>query len=278
MSAGPAWVFHRGALGDSVLLWPRLRAMTRHGREVTLVADRSKGLLAADETGTTALDAEQARFNAMWRDEASPEPVEGVAEVIWFGEAALDSADLVWERNARAMFPGAMLSRMGRPDSTLAREWTERGGRVGARSNPRGHVLCHVGAGSETKRWPLDRFGSLTRGLVDRFIAGEVEAERFTARERDMFRGLGGTILRDLDELAATLRGARLVIACDSGPGHLAAQIGVPTLSLFGPTDPERWAPVGPRVRVVAPPEPSPMSWLTPERVIAEALALRQIS
>ena len=85
-------------------------------------------------------------------------------------------------------------------------------------------------------------------------------------------------MITDLDELAAILRGARLVIACDSGPGHLAAQLGVPTLTLFGPGDPDRWAPVGPRVRAIAPAVPEAMSWLSVERVRTEALSMLTIS
>jgi heptosyltransferase-3 len=37
----------------------------------------------------------------------------------------------------------------------------------------------------------------------------------------------------------------------DSGPGHLAGILGVPTVSIFGPKDPARWKPLGPTVNVV---------------------------
>ena len=77
-----------------------------------------------------------------------------------------------------------------------------------------------------------------------------------------------------LEELGDRLARARLVIAGDSGPAHLAAQLGVPTLSLFGPGDPRQWGPVGSRVRVLAPPVPSPMDWLSVDRVASEALAV----
>ncbi len=46
-------------------------------------------------------------------------------------------------------------------------------------------------------------------------------------------------------ELAALLAQARLVFANNSGPLHLAAALGVPTLSTLGPTDPVRFAPIG---------------------------------
>ena len=38
-----------------------------------------------------------------------------------------------------------------------------------------------------------------------------------------------------------------LAVCVDSGPAHLAAAVGVPTVTLFGPTDPARWRPWGPK-------------------------------
>ena len=55
----------------------------------------------------------------------------------------------------------------------------------------------------------------------------------------------------DLSTLAAFLVGARLVIGNDSGPGHIAAAVGTPTLSLFGPTDPRIWSPRHPCGRIL---------------------------
>jgi heptosyltransferase-1 len=44
---------------------------------------------------------------------------------------------------------------------------------------------------------------------------------------------------------------AALFVGVDSGPTHLAAAAGTPTLALFGPTSPERFGPVGPRAEVL---------------------------
>jgi lipopolysaccharide heptosyltransferase I len=44
---------------------------------------------------------------------------------------------------------------------------------------------------------------------------------------------------------------ARLFVGADTGPTHLAAAAGTPTLALFGPTPPERYGPVGPRTAVL---------------------------
>ncbi len=56
----------------------------------------------------------------------------------------------------------------------------------------------------------------------------------------------------DLVELAALLGSAKAVVGGDTGPVHLAASLGVPTLAVFLTTDPERNGPAGVRVGVVS--------------------------
>jgi heptosyltransferase II len=43
----------------------------------------------------------------------------------------------------------------------------------------------------------------------------------------------------------------QLAICVDSGPSHLSAAVGTPTLAIFGPTDPERWRPFGPQHKAI---------------------------
>ena len=69
----------------------------------------------------------------------------------------------------------------------------------------------------------------------------------------------------DLGELADGLAGARVYIGNDSGITHLAGAVGTPTVALFGPTDPEVWAPRGERVRCV---RQEPITELAVERVM----------
>ena len=56
----------------------------------------------------------------------------------------------------------------------------------------------------------------------------------------------------ELTVLAGILAGASAMLANDSGPAHLAAALGTPTVALFGPTRPEQFAPLGSRVTVLA--------------------------
>jgi ADP-heptose:LPS heptosyltransferase len=85
-----------------------------------------------------------------------------------------------------------------------------------------------------------------------RVLLGEVELERFSAEEIKALEAAAtvrrpGTYL----ELFNELRTASLFVGNDSGPSHLAGIMGLPTIALFGPTDPAVWKPMGPRVRTL---------------------------
>lgn len=254
---GGVWVFHRAALGDGVLLWPELRALARRGGPVTLVTHGSHARLAAHALGdagdVAGVDAESPDALALWSGVARA-VVPGVRRVIAF----IDHE--AWWRAAGACFPGATLERRaGRPDGAHAARLTRDDplARVAPRFCPRGPVLLHVGAGAPAKRWALERWTALRDGLAEngmlvRLLAGPAEAERFTPRERDAFERADGAWLEDVIALHDAARGARLFVGADSGPTHLAAQTGVPTLALFGVTDPAVWAPVGPGAAVLS--------------------------
>jgi heptosyltransferase-3 len=276
---GEVWVFHRGALGDSVLAWPFLRRLRREGARVTLIADGAKARLASEELGIAAMDAEQPRFAALWRGEATDSHVDGIERVVTFMVGPDTPAGRGWLAAAGAMFPGATIETLPAPiERPMALELGRGGGEAPARLNPTGPVVLHVGAGSRNKRWPMERWESLaqhlgSKGLPLEVLAGEVEAKQFDAGERAALTRMNGRILESLSELAATLRSARAFVGCDSGPTHLASQLGIPTLALFGPTDPARWAPLGPRVEVASPAGPRPMDWLDAGDVARLALA-----
>jgi heptosyltransferase-2 len=84
--------------------------------------------------------------------------------------------------------------------------------------------------------------------------------------ELDAFRrALGSPVAADLtdlpvDALAAALAGVEALLACDSGPVHLAAAVGTPAVAIFGPTSPERWGPPPPGRALALPLECAPCS------------------
>lgn len=106
-------------------------------------------------------------------------------------------------------------------------------------------VMIHPGSGARTKCWPRDRFAAVAQQLCNDgcgvlILSGPVEQEHMD--------NLPGPLClpADTTQLAAVLAQADLFIGNDSGPGHVAAAVGTPTLSLFGPTDPATWRPRAP--------------------------------
>jgi heptosyltransferase III len=76
---------------------------------------------------------------------------------------------------------------------------------------------------------------------------------------------------RPLLFVAAILRRACAFLGNDSGLSHLAGMLGVPTLVLFGPSDPTHWLPLGPRVRHLT---SEPLATLPEAHVLVELLDL----
>jgi ADP-heptose:LPS heptosyltransferase len=134
-------------------------------------------------------------------------------------------------------------------------------------------LVIHPGSGSPRKNWPAERWRALIPLLEPplALVVGEAE----TAGWRDFARP-GVTVLTgmSLARLADHLAAARLFIGHDSGISHLAAACGVPCLLLFGPTDPARWAPHAPHVRVLqAGPDLAALSVATVATAIAAAFS-----
>lgn len=116
---------------------------------------------------------------------------------------------------------------------------------------PRSFLLLLPGSGSRAKNWPVANFVALARLLQPRLrslcVLGPAEMELAPA-----LRIAGITTLESLElgEVAALAAQARVFVGNDSGVSHLAAAAGASGVVLFGPTDPERWRPLG-AIRIV---------------------------
>ena len=118
-------------------------------------------------------------------------------------------------------------------------------------------ICVHASAGSEMRQWPLRHFAALIDLLLERhdcniaLIGGADEAEvgrqvRHLSRRGDELLDLSGTLT--LEDLMKLLAGSTLFVGNNSGPQHLAAGLGVPTLGLHsGVVDAREWGPLGPR-------------------------------
>jgi ADP-heptose:LPS heptosyltransferase len=112
-------------------------------------------------------------------------------------------------------------------------------------------VGLHVGASGPRRRWPAESFARLGDGL-----AAQRQA-RIVLTGSDQERSLTATVLRamkmpaidltgmtDLGEFAAVISALDLLVTNDTGASHVAAATRTPSVVLFGPSRPDRWAPL----------------------------------
>lgn len=147
------------------------------------------------------------------------------------------------------------------------------------------YAVLMPGTNWATKRWPVEHFAATVRPLRDRFglrtvIAGGPGDRALAARIPDSLDLTGRTTLR---QLVALLERAAVVIANDSGPMHIAAALGRPLVTPYGPTSPVRTGPyrrMDAVIRLDIPCSPcfsrrcshqSCLRWLTPDAVLREA-------
>ncbi len=121
-------------------------------------------------------------------------------------------------------------------------------------------VGINPGAGRLIKEWPPERFAAVAATLA----AGDSATIVLLGAEGDRKQadGVRHALPPDvplidlvgqapLVELAAVLARLSVLITGDTGPSHLAATVDTPVVALFGPTDPNRYAPLTPHAEVV---------------------------
>ena len=129
---------------------------------------------------------------------------------------------------------------------------------------PEGPVRIGLCAGAEygpAKRWPLERYASVANQISTTPDGQPVQWRLFGAPgEAAMGEELSALIhaphvnlvgKTQLAELIQELRACRLLLTNDTGTMHLAAALGIPTVSLFGSTEPILTGPAGPQHRVL---------------------------
>jgi hypothetical protein len=278
-------VVHPGALGDVLLAGPALRHLRDLGYRPTLaVLPWLVPLFEASGLVEAAADLESLALHRLFVEPPAPDALGTLATfdavVCWMG-----AGDAAFRANlgrlgrpavvARAVPPvgtGRHVSRhlietlapvgplpvdvpfaplrVSEAARTAARTW------LAARGIGAGEALVlQPGAGNPAKIWP--GFPTLARRLQDaglRVVALAGPADHAVVRSLLAAGAVHEDALaRDwgLPKIAALLSLAWAAVGNDSGPTHLAAAVGCPTVAIFGPTDPATWAPVGPRVEPV---------------------------
>ena len=143
-------------------------------------------------------------------------------------------------------------------------------------------IAVHPGSGGRQKCWPAASFLAVMQGLHAQrhasflIIAGP--ADEHTAGElQAVVHNLPHHVLRTLDLplVAALISRSALFIGNDSGITHMAAALGIPTVAVFGPTDPAVWGPRGQSVCIVREYDcGGQWRWPGPDVVLQSALIL----
>ncbi len=133
----------------------------------------------------------------------------------------------------------------------LPEEEAEAAGLLAPLDRTRPIVAFHAGSREPARRWPPVRFAALADSLHEALacqilLTGSPQdapdnAQVLAAAHSPILDLTGKT---SIGSLAALLNQVDLLVTNDSGPSHVAWARGVPSIILFGPSDPARWAPL----------------------------------
>lgn len=310
---GDLLVLHQGAIGDFLLTLPLIQAArgATGASRVTVTASAPSARLAA---GRSVVDAwfspDVLGLHSLFRDDADLDSrfhaaLSEARLVLNFLSSPLEPIHPRLKRHTVA--PVISLDPRPAPATLVARrhitaQWSEATRTSGlqiidpspasiellldgpetGRATVR--LMIHPGAGGKNKCWPAERFAALAEALLPaeiHWMLGPAELEQEPARfqpvlHRSRLRGEPLCVEPDFARAAATIAGMDLYVGNDAGMTHLAAALGVPTLVIFGPTDPQVWRPLGGHVAIVSPPEPGSMAEVSVEAAITSAKALRR--
>jgi heptosyltransferase-3 len=123
-------------------------------------------------------------------------------------------------------------------------------------------VVFHPGSGSKKKNWPLENWINIGNGLLGLndlqgslvIVSGEADEDRVRSL-RPIWKNERVQFAKNftLPELAAVFENA-IFVGHDSGISQLAAAAGANCILLFGPSDPEVWAPKNEKVQIIQAP------------------------
>jgi heptosyltransferase-3 len=259
-------VIHPGPLGDLLLAVPALRALRATGpAEPLLLAAQPRlgGLLSAlgvvdahrgfDALGLEPLfveDAAEPRVAALrdcarvvcWfgaRDPVFPRRLRTAATGALVASPTGDGTVPVWEHLLGTVGapPGSWREPLAVPPALFAegRRALEEAGWDGGTPL----LVVHPGAGGLAKRWPVAGFVETLGGLRARrrlrVVVHQGPADHEVATTLAAQLGGGAIVLKEptLTTLAGALAHAAAYLGNDSGPSHLAAAVGVPSVILF---------------------------------------------
>jgi ADP-heptose:LPS heptosyltransferase len=250
-------IYRRGGLGDTLLTFPVAEIFKRKGFEVHFVGNTDY-LAIGKEAGF--VDRSYSDFPRHLIKEGFFSKIVLFAKGNHLGEELRQVSPKVEVLTVDPFPPGRIhVTRYYLSDLNLEGETFSEVLPLGSaeRKTPEGEkfILLHPGSGSEKKNAPLGLFKRLYRTFEEKhplikplFVLGE--AERSLARVE--LKGFKKMFIEDLVLFGRFLKDrVAAFVGNDSGITHLAGYTGVPTVPLFGPTDPVVWRPLGPKVEIL---------------------------
>ena len=112
-------------------------------------------------------------------------------------------------------------------------------------------IGLHAGAGKPTNRWSLDKYALLVKKIESIYNAnfyltgGWAEKEELDYLTKNVEIKFGKFINKPIPQIAALISMSDLFISNDTGIMHVAGTTNTPQITIFGPTNPFNWAPIG---------------------------------
>lgn len=112
-------------------------------------------------------------------------------------------------------------------------------------------IGLHVGAGKPVNRWSLDKYASLVKRIERNYpsnfylTGGWAEKEELNYLTKNVDVKFAKFINRPIPQIAALISLSDLFISNDTGIMHVAGTTETPQITIFGPTNPFNWAPIG---------------------------------
>ena len=112
-------------------------------------------------------------------------------------------------------------------------------------------IGLHVGAGKPNNRWSLDNYAALVARIDRNYSAnfyltgGWAEKDELNYLSNHCEIKFGKFINKPIPQIAALISLSDLFISNDTGIMHVAGTTDTPQISIFGPTNPFNWAPIG---------------------------------
>jgi heptosyltransferase-3 len=280
-------VIRPGAIGDALLTFPVLKALREHydGMRITLVSNAQVLPLAlAFGVAEQAFDFQDIQWSELFSSTGiRASTMLDLLEQTELAICWMRDPDGIIEHNLKMSGIKHSIIAPGRPSTGEHLHIVDYLARtiglsiVGARFiapssfqavNPsskdtatKRFVAIHPGSGAVEKCWPTSRFAEVIERLWEQnhpvlLLAGPADTECVDDVLKQLSLPLKPEMFKMLThapllEVARNLQECRCYLGNDSGITHLAAMLGVPTVAIFGPTDPAIWQPVGPFVKVL---------------------------